>query len=511
MPMIEDPPETPEEMKMIQEGLQKYWASTGPPPERKTPEVQRPPRQAPKIRKKFMFGLFAKKTKQLTGSELAEEGLKQIAIAIKDGSISLEQGRIFDDLYVHADHPLGVQRFAYVMFSPSVKNQVVARCVIVFDRSREGTPSFQIDWAVLPDYRNKNWGTTIATKSLTEFVSGMKKGLPAGFYIEAIVDEQNEASKKIARSLLGGEEVLFNKQTKLNVHNFLKKFPEALPKHIGGDNVAEIQVGAVEIIFALIREQGASVSRDNLLKLVENVSANIGDRDICKAGSKLLAISALSNVTGYSIDQGDIQMANVYANCVGTAFDKYVKGQKESFTDYQNSALQTIMKEHMPLLKELMQCNTQANETAQTDIKHPHLEDIVNRKSNSGYIFYDMDKDLASSAYNWQNATPELLMAYGYARRTISGALLIQGVGDKDNYQQTVSLFKSIQIQTGHTVEFQKEAAHAAETFMATYDPRINKEVIGSIVGLANAFKPFSALVRMEDHIFLSSLISRES
>jgi len=172
-----------------------------------------------------MFGLFAKKNKQQTGAELAEEGLKQISIAIKNKSIFLEKGRIFDDIYVHLDKPLGVPRTAYVVFSPSVQNQVIARCVIIFDRVQDGIPTFQIDWAVLPQYRKQNWGTTVATKALTEFASGMGKAMPTGFHIEAVVDENNETSKKIARSLIGGEEILFNKQTQSNVHSFLKKFP----------------------------------------------------------------------------------------------------------------------------------------------------------------------------------------------------------------------------------------------------------------------------------------------
>jgi len=305
-----------------------------------------------------MFGLFTKKARQLTGAELAEEGLKQIAIAIKDSSISLEKGRIFDDVYVHADRPLGVSRVAYVMFSPSVQNQVIARCALVFDRPRDGVPSFQIDWAVLPQYRKNNWGTTVATKALAEFTSGMKTGLPGGFYIEAIVDEENEASKKIGRSLLGGEKILFNEQTHSNVHNFLKKFPEAPSKHTDRGNVAEIKLDAVEIIFDLVNKQGASVSRDDLLKLIENVSANIGEEDVNKAGAKVLAISALINVTAYSIDQGDIEMANVYSNCGFTAFDKFVKGQMESFNDYQADALRALQREYSSVTKEVMEANS---------------------------------------------------------------------------------------------------------------------------------------------------------
>lgn len=172
-----------------------------------------------------MFGFFSKKNKQPTGAELAEEGLRQISIAINNNSISLEQGRIFDDIYVHADKPLDVPRTAYVMFSPSVQNQVIARCVLLYDGVKNNTPSFQIDWAVLPEYRGKNWGKTIAAKAIKEFTSGLGKVLPMGFYIEAIVDADNEPSIRIAQLLLGGEEVLLNKQTGKNVHSFLKKFP----------------------------------------------------------------------------------------------------------------------------------------------------------------------------------------------------------------------------------------------------------------------------------------------
>jgi hypothetical protein len=133
------------------------------------------------------------------------------------------------------------------------------------------------------------------------------------------------------------------------------------PKHTVED-VAKIKLRAAEIIFTLVNEQGASVTQDDLLKLITNVSANIGDVDICKAGDKLLALSALTSVTAYSIDQGDIPMANVYANCVGAAFNKYVKDQKHTFDDYQNDALRTIVDGYGPVVQELMKCNTRANE-----------------------------------------------------------------------------------------------------------------------------------------------------
>ena len=142
--------------------------------------------------------------------------------------------------------------------------------------------------------------------------------------------------------------------------------------------------------------------------------------------------------------------------------------------------------------------------------KDLRLEDIVERQSNTGYVFLDMNEDLAHCQYKWLDAHPDLFMAYGYARRTITSSLLIQGIENKDAYNHTVSLFKGIQLQTDHTVMFQEQAAHAAEIFMATYDTRINRVVIGKIVGLAKAFKPFAALAPMEDRRMFSALVPQE-
>lgn len=148
---------------------------------------------------------------------------------------------------------------------------------------------------------------------------------------------------------------------------------------------------------------------------------------------------------------------------------------------------------------------------APTDKKELRLEDIVDKTSDTGYVFLDMNNDLAQCSFNWPQASPQLLMAYGYARRTIASSLLIQGVVDKDTYTHTASLFRDIQAKTIHTVEFQEQAARDAETFMATYDPRIDRVVTGAIVGLAKEFKPFSALVPLDDSRLFSALLHQNN
>lgn len=160
----------------------------------------------------------------MSGAELAEEGLRQVSIAIKGRKISLQKGKIFNDIYLYGDNPNGVPRLTYVAFDPAESGEVIARCVILLDRQQHGIPIWQIDWAVLRSHQGRGYGKDITSKALSEFTNGMKGKFQSGLAIEAIVDDDNVASKKIASSLLGGEEVLFNKETGRNVHSFLKTF-----------------------------------------------------------------------------------------------------------------------------------------------------------------------------------------------------------------------------------------------------------------------------------------------
>ena len=61
-------------------------------------------------------------------------------------------------------------------------------------------------------------------KALTAFVNGMQKVSPEGFIVEAIVDQDNQASKKIANSLIGDEEIILNKGAGKYVHSYLKRY-----------------------------------------------------------------------------------------------------------------------------------------------------------------------------------------------------------------------------------------------------------------------------------------------
>lgn len=125
----------------------------------------------------------------------------------------------------------------------------------------------------------------------------------------------------------------------------------------GAEDVSSVKIGAVSVILKLLEEQGASVSRDDIRQLVENVSALVVEREIVKVGDKVLAISSLTNVTGYSIDQGDLAMANVYFRCVMAAINRHVKGQP-GLSEHQMGAVRTIMASYKPVVQELQAANS---------------------------------------------------------------------------------------------------------------------------------------------------------
>lgn len=154
---------------------------------------------------------------------MASLSLRHLANAIKNNEIELQQGRIFEDIYVHLDKPEGNFRFTYVIFSPHEQNKPIAKLSCIIRGIHEGAPLWDVDWAVDPEYEGKKWGLTVAYKGTEEFKSGMKGKNPNGFWLEAIVDDENEASKIIASRVIGGLEVLKSSNGS-NVFNYRNRF-----------------------------------------------------------------------------------------------------------------------------------------------------------------------------------------------------------------------------------------------------------------------------------------------
>jgi hypothetical protein len=117
------------------------------------------------------------------------------------------------------------------------------------------------------------------------------------------------------------------------------------------------------------------------------------------------------------------------------------------------------------------------------------LIDIVPKVTNSGYTFWNINDDLGKASEAIMQSTPLVKMTYGYARRAAIAALHVQGIVDKDTYQHVVSIFKGLQIQTGHTVEFQEAAGAQSIEFMQSYNQMVNGLFIRKTIAIAQGYE----------------------
>ncbi len=96
-------------------------------------------------------------------------------------------------------------------------------------------------------------------------------------------------------------------------------------------------------------------------------------------------------------------------------------------------------------------------------------------------IFANINNDLNESIDEDSNIM--ILMSYGYARRIAAAGLLLQGVFNKNNYIQALNIFKSLQLETGQSIEFQEEAFSQALELVQSYDSRLTKNCVSNIIG----------------------------
>lgn len=117
-----------------------------------------------------------------------------------------------------------------------------------------------------------------------------------------------------------------------------------------------------------------------------------------------------------------------------------------------------------------------------------HLVDLVPRRHKTGYIFVDINNDLGDAAEEIMKNELSLRMAYGYARRAAASAMYAQGLIGKDLYEHAQTIFRALQLQTGHSVEFQEQAFDEALSFLKTYHWQLTRLTISAIRNLADNY-----------------------
>lgn len=133
---------------------------------------------------------------QMTDPFAALESFQE---AFANCGLPLQRGSIDTELFVYVDHPTGTRRFTYIRLDCRT---VTALVMFALAEPLEGTPCFQIGYAVPERYRRQGRAKDIVLAAIAELKNGLtRSGVPT-FYIEAVVGIDNEPSKRIAAATI---------------------------------------------------------------------------------------------------------------------------------------------------------------------------------------------------------------------------------------------------------------------------------------------------------------------
>ncbi|MGZ5198256.1 MAG: GNAT family N-acetyltransferase [Telluria sp.] len=140
-------------------------------------------------------------------------GMPDLFAALQSFQGALTQGIIFprrcalsSDLLVLKDDANGDPRLTFAAVENGVVKAIAAYLMV---EPNKGLPCFQVGYAIADNFRRQGLAVTVLEKSMREMVHGFSRHFPR-FYIEAIVEEDNEASRKVAERVLrvSGEEII---------------------------------------------------------------------------------------------------------------------------------------------------------------------------------------------------------------------------------------------------------------------------------------------------------------
>lgn len=118
-------------------------------------------------------------------------------------------------------------------------------------------------------------------------------------------------------------------------------------------------------------------------------------------------------------------------------------------------------------------------------LNEKRLIECVDKIDKQDSVFVNVMNDLGSYVERvGDNDTNMRKMAYAYARRIAAAGLCAQGIWGQEEYDYILTLFHSFQQMTEHSVEFQEKAAAQAVEYIQSYDMRLNRHILMSIVTL---------------------------
>jgi RimJ/RimL family protein N-acetyltransferase len=141
--------------------------------------------------------------------------------ALRDGELSLRPGEVDTTLFVQADRPQGVARMTYARLDG---RKVIALAIMASTEPLNGLPCFQAGVAVPKAHRGKGHAKSIVEAAIAEMKNGLARNGIQSFYVEAVVNIENEPSKKVAAATISASPVaITDKDSGLAALQYLKK------------------------------------------------------------------------------------------------------------------------------------------------------------------------------------------------------------------------------------------------------------------------------------------------
>jgi hypothetical protein len=125
--------------------------------------------------------------------------MQSFEAALKAGEISVHPGVLDAKIFVHMDKPTGEPRFSYVRLDRTL---VTAFVVFIPAEPYEGLPCFQVGWAVPKNLRGQGRAADAFKAAVNELWNGMSRNGIREFYVEAVVEQGNVASERLAENVV---------------------------------------------------------------------------------------------------------------------------------------------------------------------------------------------------------------------------------------------------------------------------------------------------------------------
>jgi hypothetical protein len=128
----------------------------------------------------------------MTGFRTLEHGFSQ--------GFRMKRVPFTDDIFIEKDMALGAERYTY---SRLKKLKVQQTVVLNGNQPLNGLPCFGLFYGTLEQLRSKGLTKSFIEKILEQFKKDLHKRYGREYYIEALIETDNEASLAIAAKLFG--------------------------------------------------------------------------------------------------------------------------------------------------------------------------------------------------------------------------------------------------------------------------------------------------------------------